>query len=107
MDIPAAIPASVHQLLATLWDAGHAAYVVGGSLRDALLGVTPKDWDLATSAVPESTLASTGLACDSPSSSPVGLRVPQMTGRMSVGVSVEAGGRALSCWPEKPNVEKP
>ena len=57
VDIPAAIPASVHQLLATLWDAGHAAYVVGGSLRDALLGVTPKDWDLATSAVPEATLA--------------------------------------------------
>lgn len=54
--IAAAIPASVQQLLATLWDAGYAAFVVGGSLRDVLLGTSPKDWDLATSALPEATL---------------------------------------------------
>lgn len=31
---------------------GHTAYVVGGALRDLLLGITPKDFDLATSARP-------------------------------------------------------
>jgi tRNA nucleotidyltransferase (CCA-adding enzyme) len=36
-----------------LWGAGHAAYVVGGSLRDTLLGRPAKDWDLATDARPE------------------------------------------------------
>ena len=52
-DIAAAIPASVHDQLRTLWANGHAAYVVGGSLRDVLLGRDPEDWDLTTSARPE------------------------------------------------------
>ncbi|APV48250.1 poly(A) polymerase [Betaproteobacteria bacterium GR16-43] len=33
--------------------AGHAAFVVGGAVRDHLLGHTPKDYDVATSATPE------------------------------------------------------
>ena len=52
-----ALPAAVRDLLETLWSAGHAAYVVGGSLRDTLLGRPPQDWDLATSALPEATAA--------------------------------------------------
>ena len=40
-------------LLATLWTAGHAAYVVGGSLRDVLLERRPDDWDMASNAEPE------------------------------------------------------
>ncbi len=47
------IPAPVRHLLATLWGGGHAAYVVGGCLRDALLGREPADWDLTTDAPPE------------------------------------------------------
>lgn len=31
----------------------HDAYVVGGCVRDSLLGVEPKDWDICTSATPE------------------------------------------------------
>jgi len=56
-DLAAAIPASVHALLHRSWDAGHAAYVVGGSLRDLLMGGGAHDWDLATSARPEQTAA--------------------------------------------------
>ncbi len=52
-----AIPAPVGALLDELWRAGHAAYVVGGSLRDALLGRAAADWDLATDARPEQILA--------------------------------------------------
>ena len=44
-------------MLQTLWDAGQAAYVVGGSLRDALLGRPAADWDLASDARPERLLA--------------------------------------------------
>jgi tRNA nucleotidyltransferase (CCA-adding enzyme) len=40
-------------LLQTLWDAGQAAYVVGGSLRDAALGRPAADWDLASDARPD------------------------------------------------------
>jgi len=36
---------------------GHAAYVVGGSVRDALLGRPAQDWDLATDARPDRLLA--------------------------------------------------
>ncbi len=47
------LPPSVTRLLEELWAAGHAAYVVGGSLRDAMLGRPAHDWDLATDARPE------------------------------------------------------
>ena len=33
--------------------AGHRAYVVGGAVRDLLLGIAPKDFDVATDATPE------------------------------------------------------
>ena len=44
-------------LLAWLHGAGYAAYAVGGCVRDSLLGRTPQDWDLCTSARPEQVLA--------------------------------------------------
>ena len=47
------IPRAVHDLMGTLWANGQAAYVVGGSLRDVLLGRDPHDWDLASDARPE------------------------------------------------------
>ncbi len=37
----------------TLQKAGHRAYLVGGAVRDLLLGVAPKDFDIATDATPE------------------------------------------------------
>ena len=50
--IPGLVPDHVHALLERLWSSGHAAYVVGGSLRDALLSGTPSDWDITTDARP-------------------------------------------------------
>lgn len=43
-------------LLTRLHTAGYAAYAVGGCVRDSLLGQTPHDWDLCTSATPEQVL---------------------------------------------------
>ncbi len=40
-------------LLDALHGAGYAAYAVGGCVRDSLLGLTPHDWDLCTSALPQ------------------------------------------------------
>ena len=37
----------------TLADAGYEAYIVGGAVRDLLLGLRPKDFDVATNATPE------------------------------------------------------
>ena len=36
-----------------LQEAGYEAYIVGGSVRDLLLGKAPKDFDVATNATPE------------------------------------------------------
>ena len=41
------------EIVARLQDAGHVAYFAGGSVRDQLLGVEAKDFDIATSALPE------------------------------------------------------
>ncbi len=41
------------KVLYRLKEAGHLAYLVGGSVRDLLLGLTPKDFDVGTDALPE------------------------------------------------------
>lgn len=45
------------EVLTTLRAAGHEAYFAGGCVRDEVLGVEPKDWDIATSAKPEAVMA--------------------------------------------------
>jgi tRNA nucleotidyltransferase (CCA-adding enzyme) len=52
-----AIPPDVLGICRRLREAGHAAFVVGGSVRDLLIGRAPGDFDVATSALPEATLA--------------------------------------------------
>ena len=51
------IPPHVTPILETLWSGGFAGYVVGGALRDELLGRPASDWDVATDARPERLLA--------------------------------------------------
>lgn len=51
------LPPTLLTLLRRLTQAGHAAYAVGGCVRDLLLGLNPQDYDVATSALPEETLA--------------------------------------------------
>ncbi len=46
------LPPNVHLVWKRLHEAGHEAYVVGGCVRDFLRGVTPHDYDMATSATP-------------------------------------------------------
>ena len=47
------IPAPAARIIRTLEDAGYEAYVVGGCVRDSLLGREPQDWDITTSARPD------------------------------------------------------
>ncbi|HZJ58570.1 MAG TPA: HD domain-containing protein [Clostridia bacterium] len=47
------IPARIKLALDKLNGAGHEAYIVGGCVRDSLLGREPTDWDITTSAIPE------------------------------------------------------
>lgn len=51
------IPTSVAQCCSALMNAGYEAYPVGGCVRDLLLGRTPVDWDVTTSARPEQVMA--------------------------------------------------
>ena len=47
------LPANVKYIISTLEAAGYEAFAVGGCVRDVIRAVTPKDWDIATSATPE------------------------------------------------------
>ena len=46
------IPKDVSYIIETLEAAGHEAYIVGGCVRDMVLGIKPKDYDITTSAEP-------------------------------------------------------
>lgn len=46
------LPGPVKQIITRLQAEGYAAYAVGGCVRDTLLGKTPQDWDITTSARP-------------------------------------------------------
>lgn len=46
------LPAGAEFVLRQLREAGYQAYVVGGCVRDTLLGKQPKDWDVCTNALP-------------------------------------------------------
>ena len=50
------IPEDVKYLLKMLIDSGYEAYVVGGAVRDSILGFNPKDYDITTNATPEQML---------------------------------------------------
>ena len=47
------VPADAEQIIEKLNEPGFEAYVVGGCVRDSLLGKEPEDWDITTSAKPE------------------------------------------------------
>lgn len=51
------VPEPVRACCAALWAAGETACPVGGCVRDSLLGRRPEDWDVATSARPETVRA--------------------------------------------------
>ena len=50
---PSLVDERAAKVVATLADAGFEAYIVGGAVRDLLVGLRPKDFDVATNATPE------------------------------------------------------
>ena len=51
------LPPSVMEVIAALNQGGFEAFIVGGCVRDLILGRAPKDWDVTTNATPEKILA--------------------------------------------------
>lgn len=51
------IPTEVTRVTETLETAGFEAFLVGGCVRDLILGKTPKDWDVTTNATPDQIIA--------------------------------------------------
>ncbi len=47
------IPNAAELIISRLEEHGFEAYVVGGCVRDSIMGITPHDWDICTSALPE------------------------------------------------------
>lgn len=56
MEIKINIPTAANELIHILHNHGHSAYVVGGCVRDSILGRKPNDWDICTSARPDEML---------------------------------------------------
>ena len=52
-NIRISMPQKAKYIIKTITDAGYEAYVVGGCVRDSILGREPEDWDITTSATPE------------------------------------------------------
>lgn len=50
------IPKDVQNIIETIELHGHSAYIVGGCVRDAIMGKTPHDYDICTSALPDEIL---------------------------------------------------
>ena len=75
------VPPEIAAILDKLRAAGHEAQAVGGCVRDSLLGLTPGDWDICTSALPEEVVACFGAAGTIP------------TGMKHGTVTVRSGGR--------------
>jgi poly(A) polymerase len=50
---PQLVSANAIRVTQTLQEAGYKAFLVGGAVRDLLLGIKPKDFDIATNATPE------------------------------------------------------
>ena len=50
------IPSQVNRAIEILLGKGYSAFVVGGAVRDAVMGITANDWDIATSALPDETV---------------------------------------------------
>jgi tRNA nucleotidyltransferase (CCA-adding enzyme) len=55
-DPPFPVDPAAIEVLRTLWERGNAAYLVGGGVRDGLLGRSTNNWDLSTDARPEELL---------------------------------------------------
>ncbi|MBE6566727.1 MAG: HDIG domain-containing protein [Ruminococcaceae bacterium] len=53
MELDIILPTSVSHALSVLEACGYEAYIVGGCVRDSLLGRTPNDWDITTNATPD------------------------------------------------------
>lgn len=64
MEIKIQVPKAAEEILETLNSHGFEAYVVGGCVRDSLLGRKPGDWDITTSARPEEVKAIFGRTID-------------------------------------------
>lgn len=53
MELDITLPLPVARALSVLEACGYEGYIVGGCVRDSLLGRTPNDWDITTNATPE------------------------------------------------------
>ena len=53
MPIKKSLSKPAKRVIRQLQEAGYDAYVVGGAVRDLMIGIEPKDYDVATDATPE------------------------------------------------------
>ena len=93
------IPPDVLEVIDRLFRSGFEVYVVGGAIRDLLLGLSPRDWDLATDAPSEKVMDIF------PKVVPLGIRhgtVIVRTRRREVEVTTFGGAKGIHGDPRPP-----
>lgn len=55
MKVTIPIPSYIENVISILENGSHQAFIVGGCVRDSIMGREPSDWDITTSALPEET----------------------------------------------------
>ena len=83
------VPQEVTCVTSALEAAGFEAYMVGGSVRDLLMGRDPKDWDITTNATPEQIISIFEKTVYENNFGTVGVCVPLPTGRQVFPVSTK------------------
>ena len=101
------LDAGAAALLARLHGAGYAAYAVGGCVRDSLLGRTPQDWDLCTSARPEQVVALFGEGQCIPTGLQHGTVTIKYGGQLYEGTTDAPGGPSNAAGRINPTLGQP
>ena len=99
------IPKEVSHVTATLEKAGFEAYLVGGCVRDLLMGREPKDWDITTNAKPEQIIGLFEKTVYENTFGTVGVVVSRETSPLTPLQNTSEGKSSFSGTPEKAGVE--
>ena len=90
------IPKPIIEIIQKLEAAGFEAFVVGGGVRDLLMGVEPKDWDVTTNAKPEEVSKLFPDSFYENKFGTVGVKIPKLTNQSSALPSRERSSRDSS-----------
>lgn len=99
------IPKPIIEIIQKLEAAGFEAFVVGGCVRDLLMDVEPKDWDVTTNAKPEEVMKIFPDSFCENEFGTVGVKIPKLTNQSPAFLSASSADSSKTDFFEKDVVE--